>query len=184
MTRETIRSAFGIGLATLASRILGFARDALMARLFGTSAPAQAFAVAFRFPNILRDLVGEGAASAAFVPVLTQYRQRSPQEFWTVVGILFNVMAVALAVLAALGWCAAPAIVRITAPGFADDPEKLALTIRLTRWLFPYLWFIGLTALAVSALNTLRHFTVPALGPCAMNVAMIASILVARSEEH
>ena len=177
--RETVRSASTIGFATLISRILGFVRDALVARLFGTSAPAQAFAVAFRFPNILRDLVGEGAANAAFVPVLTEHRQRQPEDFWVVTGVLFNLMAVVLAVLAGLGWWASPGIVRVTAPGFLDDPEKFALTIRLTRWLFPYLWLIGLTALAGGVLNTLRHFTAPAYGPCLLNVAMIASTLVA-----
>lgn len=174
-----VRSAGTIGLATLISRVLGFVRDILMARLFGTSAPAQAFAVAFRLPNMLRDLVGEGAANAAFVPVLTAHRQRRPDEFWTVSGALINLMALALAGLAGLGWLAAPGIVRLTAPGFLDDPEKLALTVRLTRWLFPYLWFIGLTALATGILNTLRQFTVPAYGPCLLNLAMIASILLA-----
>lgn len=176
---ETVRSAGAIGVATLISRVLGFVRDALMARLFGTSAPAQAFAVAFRLPNMLRDLVGEGAANAAFVPVLTEHRRRRPEEFWVVAGILFNVMAISLAVLAALGWWAAPGIIRVTAPGFLADPEKFTLTVSLTRWLFPYLWLIGLTALAGGILNTLRHFTAPAYGPCLLNVAMIISALIA-----
>lgn len=177
--RETVRSAGTIGVATLVSRVLGFVRDVLVARLFGTSAPAQAFAVAFRLPNMLRDLVGEGAANAAFVPVLTEHRQRHPEEFWVVTGILFNLMAVGLGVAAAIGWWLAPGLVRITAPGFLADPAKFSLTIQLTRWLFPYLWFIGLTALAGGVLNTLRYFTMPAYGPCLLNVAMIVSTLVA-----
>lgn len=176
---DTVRSAGAIGLATLISRILGFLRDVLMARLFGTSAPAQAFAVAFRLPNTLRDLVGEGAANAAFVPVLTEHRQRHPEDFWIAAGVLFNLMAVTLAALAAIGWWAAPGVVRVTAPGFLADPGKFSLTVALTRWLFPYVWLIGLTALAGGVLNTLRHFTVPAYGPCLLNVAMIAGTLIA-----
>lgn len=176
---DTVRSAGAIGIATLISRVLGFVRDILMARLFGTSAPAQAFAVAFRLPNMLRDLVGEGAANAAFVPVLTEHRRKRPEEFWAVTGVFFNVMALSLAVLAALGWWGAPGIIRVTAPGFLADPEKFTLTVSLTRWLFPYLWFIGLTALAGGVLNTLQHFTAPAYGPCLLNVAMIVSTLIA-----
>lgn len=177
--RDTVRSAGAIGIATLISRVLGCIRDVLMARLFGTSAPAQAFAVAFRLPNMLRDLVGEGAANAAFVPVLTEHRQRRPEEFWIVTGTLFNLMAIGLAVVAAVGWWAAPGLVRLTAPGFLADPAKCSLTVALTRWLFPYLWFIGLTALAGGILNTLHHFTMPAYGPCLLNVAMIVSTLIA-----
>lgn len=177
--RETVRSAGAIGLATLMSRLLGFIRDVLVARLFGTSAPAQAFAVAFRLPNMLRDLVGEGAANAAFVPVLTEQRRRRPQEFWAAAGALFNLLAVGLAGLAAVGWWGAPGLVRVTAPGFLADPEKFSLTVQLTRWLFPYLWFIGLTALAGGVLNTLHRFAVPAYGPCLLNVSMIVSTLVA-----
>lgn len=176
-TRETVRSAGAIGLATLASRILGFIRDIVIAGFFGTAAPAQAFAVAFRLPNILRDLVGEGAANAAFVPVLTERRQRDEVDFWALVGVLFNLMAVVLAALALIGWAAAPWIVRLTAPGFATEPALLTLTVTLTRWLFPYLWFIGLTALATGVLSTLRSFAVPAWGPCLLNLAMIGCAL-------
>ena len=136
-SRQAVRSAGTIGFATLVSRILGFVRDILIAGLFGTSTAAQAFAVAFRLPNVLRDLVGEGAANAAFVPVLTEHRTRHPDDFWPVTGIFFNLMAVVLAAITLIGWLAAPWVVRVTAPGFLADPEKLALTIRLTRWLFP-----------------------------------------------
>lgn len=176
-TRDTVRSAGTIGLATLCSRLLGFVRDVLIARLFGTSAPAQAFAVAFRLPNVLRDLVGEGAANAAFVPVLTEHRRRDPKEFWLMTGALVNLMAVVLAGIVLLGWLAAPWVVRVTAPGFLAEPATFALTVRLTRWLFPYLWFIGLTALATGILNTLHHFTVPAYGPVLLNLAMIGGVL-------
>lgn len=175
--RDTVRSAGAIGVATLASRVLGFVRDILIARLFGTSAAAQAFAVAFRLPNTLRDLVGEGAANAAFVPVLTERRQRDHGDFWALANALCALMAVVLAGIVLLGWWAAPWIVRVTAPGFLADPATYTLTVRLTRWLFPYLWLIGLTALTTSILNALRHFTVPAWGPCLLNAAMIAALL-------
>ena len=173
-----VRSAGTIGFATFISRLLGFLRDVVIARMFGTSAAAQAFAVAFRWPNVLRDLVGEGAASAAFVPVLTATRKRSAREFWVVTGIFFNGMAVALAALALIGTLAAPWIVRVTAPGFLAEPAQFALTVRLTRWLFPYLWFIGLTALSTGVLNSLHHFAAPAWGPCLLNLAMIGCVLI------
>ncbi len=166
--------AFGIGL----SRILGFIRDVLMARLFGATFQAEAFIVAFRLPNLMRDLVAEGAVTSAFVPVLSWYKERStPDDFWKLNAALLTKLSVFLLVLAACGVLLAPAIVRLVAPGFAAEPEKFALTVRLTRWLFPFIVLVGWWAYFMGLLNTLRHFAVPSLGPAILNIAMIIACL-------
>ncbi len=168
------RSTGVLSLATAASRVLGFIRDLLMARLFGTLVEAEAFVVAFRLPNLFRDLVAEGAMASAVVPVLTRYRTKeSPEEFQRLSQALFSQMAVALCLLGAGGALAAPLIVRVVAPGFAADPDKFALTVLLTRLIFPFITLVGLWAYFMGWLNTLRHFAVPALGPALLNLAMI-----------
>lgn len=177
--KHITKAAGIIGSATLLSRVLGFVRDCIIARLFGTSGPAQAFVIAFTIPNMLRDLVGEGAANAAFVPVLSEYNTRhTKEEFWELANILLNVMLIVLMVISILGILFAPIIIRIIAPGFISQPEKLNQTITLARIMFPYILLIGLTAYAGGVLNSLKHFSMPALGPCVMNIAMIVIPLV------
>jgi len=154
--------------------MLGFVRDILTANLFGTTIFAEAFVVAFRIPNLLRDLVGEGAANAAFVPVLTEYHAtRSKEEFWHLAKNLLFVLLIVLFVITLLGTAFAPAIVKLIAPGFMQDPEKLAITVSLTRIMFPFIFLIGLVAYGMGVLNSLNHFTVPAFGPVLLNVSMI-----------
>jgi putative peptidoglycan lipid II flippase len=172
------RSTGVLALTTGVSRVLGFARDMLIAGLFGTGLQAQAFVVAFRLPNLLRDLVAEGAVTSAFVPVLTWYRAKeSPVEFRRLSQALFVRLAVVVAGLGFIGALAAEPVVRLIVPGFAHDPEKLALTVRLTRILFPFITLVGLWAYFMGLLNSLHHFAMPALGPAILNVAMIASCL-------
>src|SRR5512136_2175773 len=113
------RSASIIGLATLCSRILGFIRDIVIARLFGVYVYAQAFVVAFKIPNLFRDLLGEGAANAAIVPVLSEYlAKRSKEEFWELANIVLNLLMLILMALILCGVLFAPVIVRLIAPGF------------------------------------------------------------------
>ncbi|MBI4343078.1 MAG: murein biosynthesis integral membrane protein MurJ [Candidatus Omnitrophica bacterium] len=172
------RSTGVLALATGLSRILGFVRDLLLAGLFGTTAQAQAFVVAFRLPNLLRDLVAEGAVTSAFVPVLSWYRAKGePGEFWRLSQALLTRLLVLLCALGLSGALGAPFIVRLIAPGFAAEPEKFALTVRLTRILFPFITLVGLWAYFMGLLNSLRHFAVPALGPAILNMAMIAACL-------
>jgi len=167
-----------LALATGASRILGFVRDILLAGFFGTGAQAQAFVVAFRLPNLLRDLVAEGAVTSAFVPVLSWYRAKGrTEEFWRLSQALLTRVLVFLCAAGLVGALAAPHIVRLIAPGFAADPEKFALTVRLTRILFPFVTLVGLWAYFMGLLNSLRHFAAPALGPAILNLAMIAACL-------
>lgn len=168
------RSTGTLTLTTGLSRILGFVRDILLARLFGTTAQAQAFVVAFRLPNLMRDLVAEGAVTSAFVPVLSWYRaKREPQEFWRLSQAFGTRLLVLLCVLGLVGTLAAPGIVRLIAPGFTADPDKLSLTIGLTRLLFPFVTLVGLWAYFMGLLNSLGHFAMPALGPAVLNLAMI-----------
>ncbi len=168
------RSAGVISLATLASRVLGFIRDIVIARLFGIYVYAQAFVIAFRIPNLFRDLVGEGASNAAIVPVLSEYNlKRSKEEFWELANILLNLLVVILSVITILGIIFSPLIVRLIAPGFIASPDKLQATINLNRIIFPYILLIGLAAYAMAVLNSLKNFTVSALAPCLLNISII-----------
>ncbi len=172
--KSVAQSAGIIGIATLCSRILGFIRDVVIARLFGVYVYAQAFVVAFRIPNLFRDLVGEGAANAAFVPVLSEYAAKhTKEEFWELVNVLLNLLLVIVSAIVLCGVIFAPVIIRLIAPGFVDDPQKLAATVTLTRLLFPYLLLISLSAYSMAILNTLKHFSVPAFAPCLLNLSII-----------
>lgn len=170
------RSTGVLAVTTAASRVLGFIRDVLLAGLFGTSAEIQAFVVAFRLPNLMRDLVAEGAVTSAFVPVLSSYRAtRPPEEFWRLSHALATRLFVALCVLGLMGVLAAEPLVRLMAPGFVADPQKFALAVQLTRVLFPFLTLVGLWAYFMGVLNSLGHFAAPSLGPAMLNLAMIAA---------
>ncbi len=172
--KHLIKSTGVIGFATAISRVLGFARDIVIANFFGTGLAAQAFFVAFRIPNSLRDLVGEGAANAAIVPVLTGYKARDEKkEFLSASKVLFNISFASLSVLTLIGIIISPLLVRLVAPGFIREPSTLQLAIQLNRIIFPYLILIGLTAYTMGVLNTKRHFALPAFGPCLLNIAMI-----------
>jgi len=175
--RHLIRSAGTIGAFTALSRVLGFVRDIIIATAFGTGLAAEAFVVSFRIPNLLRDLVGEGATNAAFVPALTECREKSPERFWRLAATLFWVMSGILLVLSLLGVLFAEPIVALIAPGFlhSSDPEKFPLTVKLTRVIFPYIFLIGLSALAMGILNSLKEFKSSAFGPALLNLSLITA---------
>jgi len=163
-----------IGAATFSSRILGFIRDMVLARLFGATASADAFFVAYRVPNLLRELFAEGSMSAAFIPVFTEYHtRRTKREAWELASAMFATLLTIVTLIMLLGIVSAPAIVWLLAPGFHDDPSKLALTTLLTQMMFPYLLFISLAALAMGILNSLRAFAAPALSPVFFNIFII-----------
>jgi putative peptidoglycan lipid II flippase len=173
------RWATVISLATLISRVLGFIRDVIIARLFGIYIYAQAFVIAFRIPNLFRDFVGEGASNAAIVPVLSEYNlKRSKEEFWELANILLNLLAVILSLITILGIIFSPWIVRLIAPGFIASADKLQATINLNRIIFPYILLIGLAAFATAVLNSLKNFTVSAFAPCFLNIAIIICALL------
>jgi len=174
-----VRAAAVVGAATLASRILGFLRDLLVAQVFGAGPATDAFFVAFRLPNLLRRLVGEGALSSAFVPVFTDYLTTRPRaELTRMLRAVAGGMLAVLAGLTVLGVVAAPVLVRVMAPGFFADSATGPLTVRLTRVMFPYLFFVGLAALAMGVLNAHRHFLTPALAPVMLNLGIIGSVFL------
>jgi putative peptidoglycan lipid II flippase len=159
---------------TMVSRVLGYVRDFFIARIFGAGLLTDAFFVAFKLPNLLRRLFAEGAFSQAFVPILAEYKNRStPGETRALVDAIGTVLFLVLVAAAALGMVAAPLIVYLTAPGFAAEPDKFALTVQLLRITFPYIVFISLVALSAGVLNTWNRFGVPAITPALLNVAFI-----------
>jgi putative peptidoglycan lipid II flippase len=170
-----LRALATVSSMTLLSRILGFARDFFVARVFGAGLLTDAFFVAFRIPNLLRRMFGEGAFSQAFVPILAEYRSReSAEETRRLVDSVSTALFLALVVTAALGMALAPIVVYVTAPGFAADAGKFSITVTMLRITFPYILFISLVALAAGVLNTWSRFAVPAFTPVLLNVSMIA----------
>src|SRR5437660_456161 len=175
---QVVRALGSIGVATLASRVLGFVRDVVVARAFGAGPVTDAFFVAFRIPNILRRLLGEGALSTAVVPMLSDYLVSRPRaDFQRLFRALLGAAILVLCAVSALGSLLAPWIVRLMAPGFAGEPGQLALTVMLTRLMFPYLVLVGLAALVMGALNAHGRFFTSALGPAVMNIGMVVSVL-------
>jgi len=165
---------------TLLSRVLGFVRDAVIARVFGAGLMTDAFFVAFKIPNLLRRLFAEGAFSQAFVPILAEYRNRRGEaETRALVDHVAGVLTLALVAVTVAGVLAASWIVTVSAPGFLPNPEKFALTVDLLRIVFPYILFIALTALAGGILNTWSRFAVPAFTPVLLNLSFIGFALFA-----
>src|SRR5258706_6817891 len=163
---------------TLVSRILGFVRDLVIARIFGAGLATDAFFVAFKLPNLLRRLFAEGAFSQAFVPILAEYKnRRGAADARVLVDHVAAFLALALFVVTLVGVLAAPAIIYVTAPGFAQTPGKFDLTVDLLRITFPYIFFISLTAFAGGILNTYSRFSVPAVTPALLNLSFIAFAL-------
>jgi len=159
---------------TLLSRVLGFVRDAVIARSFGAGAATDAFFVAFKLPNLLRRLFAEGAFSQAFVPILAEYRNRRGEaDTHILIDRVASALFLALMVVSALGVVGAPLVVLVSAPGFADTPDTFALTVEMTRIVFPYILFMSLVAFAAGVLNTWSRFMLPAFTPVLLNVAMI-----------
>ncbi len=171
----------GVGSMTFLSRILGFVRDTLIARIFGAGLATDAFFVAFKIPNLLRRVSAEGAFSQAFVPILAEYKtKRTQAETHALINHVASLMGLFLLGVTILGMLAAPLIVGVTAPGFVHQPGKFELTIELLRITFPYILFISLVSLAGGVLNTYSKFQIAAFTPVWLNVAFIvASLFVA-----
>ncbi len=167
-----------ISSMTFLSRILGFVRDVIIARVFGAGLATDAFFVAFRLPNLLRRLFAEGAFSQAFVPVLAEYKnQQGAQATRRLVDQVATWLFLALFVVTVIGVAAAPLIIYVSAPGFSAAPAKFQLTVELLRITFPYILFISLTAFAGGILNTYSRFSVPAFTPVLLNLSFIACAL-------
>jgi putative peptidoglycan lipid II flippase len=170
------KAASLISLLTLASRITGLMRELLMASAFGASAMTDAFNVAFRIPNLLRRLFAEGAFSQAFVPVLAAAKEKDGEAATkAMIDQIATVLAWALTATCVLGVAAAPILVWAMAAGLQQDPAGFEAAVFMTRWMFPYIAFMSMVALAAGILNTWKRFAVPAATPVLLNVAMIAA---------
>lgn len=167
-----------VGSMTFVSRILGFVRDTLIARVFGAGMLTDAFIVAFKIPNLLRRVSAEGAFSQAFVPILAEYKsQRGFDETHGLINRVATWLGLILVFVTLLGMLASPWLVTLVAPGFRADATKMQLTVELLRITFPYIFFISLVSMAGGVLNTYNKFGIPAFTPVWLNVAMIASML-------
>ena len=175
-----LRALATVSSMTLVSRVLGFVRDAVIARIFGAGLATDAFFVAFRIPNLLRRLFAEGAFSQAFVPILAEYRSREGDGAAKVlVDRTATLLAAALAIVTAVGVALAPVIIYVSAPGFAADPGKFEITVAMLRVTFPYILFISLVSLAGGVLNTWSRFALPAFTPTLLNLSFIFCALFA-----
>ena len=161
------------------SRVTGLVRDIAFAQVLGSGLLADAFFVAFRIPNFFRRIFGEGAFSAAFVPVYSEYEvQGGEARAKAFLDLMFGRLCLILLAVTALGVIGAPVLVMILAPGFQSEPEKFQSTIDALRFTFPYLFFISLVAMAGGILNTRDRFLVPALTPLLLNVCLIGAVFL------
>ena len=178
--REITRAASVVGAGTLCSRILGLIRDMLVTSLFPAGTSLDAWVVAFRIPNLLRQLFGEGALSAAFIPVFSEYlTKRSRQEAFDLARMVLTAVLLILGVITVLVIVFAPWFLHIQVPGWTDSssPGKIELTAQLLRMMFPYIVLICLTSVAAAMLNTMKHFAAGAFHPAFLNISIIGSAL-------
>ncbi len=173
-TGKIARAAGSMSVAVFFSRILGLIREQVLAALFGAGYAIDAFVVAFRIPNLLRDLFAEGALSAAFVTVFSHYDQRlGPERTWRLANNVIVCLSLLVGGITLLGICFSPQLVRLMAPDFALEPGKLELTAAMTRIMFPFLLLISLAAVAMGILNTKGRFFIPALASSFFNLGSI-----------
>ena len=167
-----------VGSMTMLSRILGFVRDMIIARVFGAGDATDAFFTAFKLPNLLRRIFAEGAFAQAFVPILAEYKQtKSPEATREFVRYIAGMLTFVLTIVTAIGVLAAPWIIHATATGFANKPDKLALSADLLRIMFPYILLISLSSFVGSILNTYHKFQIPAFTPVLLNLSFIGFAL-------
>jgi len=175
--RSILKSASVISGFTMLSRVTGFVRDVILAGIFGTGLEAQAFFVAYKIPNMMRDLMGEGAGNAAFVPVFCEVLQTRPRrEFLDLVHKVFFLVAGLCIVVVAAGVLFSSSIIRVVAPGFLDDPAKFHLSVTLNRILFPYLLLVAVSAFLMSVANAMKSFAAPASTSVVFNLVLIAGL--------
>jgi putative peptidoglycan lipid II flippase len=173
-----LKTLASISSLTLLSRILGFVRDILMARIFGAGLANEAFVIAYKLPNLLRRMFAEGAFSQAFVPIFSEYKsRRGHDETKLLVDHVTTLLAIVLFVITLIGIVAAPLLVYLTAPGFSAAPEKFNLTVQLLRITSPYIFFISLVAVSAGILNTYNKYWVSAFAPVLLNLCFIVAML-------
>lgn len=180
---KLLKSTAIVSALTFLSRIFGFVRESVMASYFGATAATDAFLVAFRLPNMLRQLFSEGSFATAFVPILSEYKNtRSEAEKRELINHVAGALMSVLLLITAIGVLGAQWIVHVIAPGYSSNPEQMAQTVDLLRITFPYIFFVSLCGLSAGILNTHGRFAVPALTPIVLNIAMIAGCIWAHRE--
>ncbi|TES91430.1 MAG: murein biosynthesis integral membrane protein MurJ [Candidatus Cloacimonadota bacterium] len=168
------RKVGGFGFGTAISRVLGLVREMTFSYLFGAGMMMDAYRIAFNIPNLLRDLFSEGSLSAAFLPIFSDYeKKRGKKDAFRFTGYVFNVLLLFIGALVAIGMVFSPQIVHTIAYGFTKDPEKFALTIQLTRIIFPFVAFMVVSALAMGVLNYYNHFFTTGFAPALFNIGII-----------
>ena len=176
--QSLLRSTSLVSMMTFFSRIMGFARDMILAQTFGAHAGMDAFYVAFKIPNFMRRLFADGAFSQAFVPVLAEYQKtRTLDEVRVFLARIAGGMSVILTLVTVIGIVAAPVIIYLFAPGFGEDSTRTVLATEMLRLTFPYLMLISLTAMSGAILNTYGYFGVPSFTPVFLNISMILAAL-------
>lgn len=176
---KVAKAAGVVGISTMLSRIFGLIRDIIVAAIFGAGWIYDAFLVAFRIPNLLRRIIGEGSLTVSFVPVFTEYLQKkSKDEALELANIAFTLLSIILVIISMLGVLFSPLIVALNAPGFIKTPDQFALAVFLNRLMFPYIFFMSLVALCMGILNSFKHFAAPALSPVILNISMILATLL------
>lgn len=181
-----VRSTLSMTVPTVLSRVLGYLRDMIQAKFMGTGTGMDAFTIAYLIPNLLRRLTGEGAMMAAFIPVFTQEKkEKKKEELWSFANAFFYDLTLLLTVLTLLGILLAPILVKVFAFGYKGVPGKEALTVLLTRIMFPYILLISLAALAMAILNSFHKFFIPSFAPVLFNAAVIGvALLFARQSRE
>jgi putative peptidoglycan lipid II flippase len=169
-----------VGGFTLLSRITGFVRDIILAAVLGAGPAADAFFVALRLPNHFRAIFAEGAFNAAFVPSYARIREQGGAErAGLFADRIFTLLLASQLVLLAVALVFMPQVIDLLAPGFADDPERYALAVELTRITFPYLLLVTLVTLYGGILNALQRFAAAAAAPILLNLSLIVALLLA-----
>jgi len=172
-----LKSSSVVGGMTFVSRITGFVRDIIFANIFGASSSTDAFFVAFKIPNFFRRLFAEGAFTQAFVPVLTEFKERKSGELKTFVSYVFGNLSLILFLITFLGVVFSDQIISLFAPGFSVEDGRFKLASDMLKLTFPYLFFISLTAFCAGIFNTYDKFFLPAITPVILNISLISSAL-------
>jgi len=182
---KLLKTASTVGGWTLVSRVLGFVRDILLARVLGAGLLADAFFVAFKLPNFFRRMFAEGTLTVALVPVLADERKQGEAAAHDFLNALAGLLLLVLLIFTVLGMALMPFLLLVFAPGFHDEPERWSQTLMLARWMFPYMAMISLAAMAWAVLNTYRKFAVAAASPALLNISLIfAAIVLAPSFDN
>jgi putative peptidoglycan lipid II flippase len=172
------RQISGVTSATAISRVLGYVRDMLVAQMFGASLVADAFYAAYRIPNLFRRLLGEGAVSISFVPVFTEYLEtKNKDETQELLNIVFTTLLTVLVIITLSGIIFTRPLTKLIAWGFSSNPDKMSLTVTLTRIMFPYLVFVCMAALMLGVLNSVKSFFLSAISPAMLSVSEIIFVL-------